>query len=134
MTFIPSLSQIQLEILRVAKLSSGEMLNLSLEAPIEQDEGPPSAHPQFVQELVDWGLIEVYFKHVHIGTSRFQQDSWAEYCADLSLPSIRAWELWRQEFISEQEGATHVLTPGERFGEFSEVWVEEMRFRAVQPS
>lgn len=134
MTFIPSLSQIQLEILRLAKQFSGDVLQLSLEIPMAQDEGPPSANPQFVQELIDLGLIEVHFKQVYIGTSRFQQDSWAEYCADLNLPSIRAWELWRQAFIAEQEGATHVLAPGEGFGEFSEVWVEEMRFRAVQPT
>ena len=134
MVCIPSLSLIQLEILKLAKQHSGELLHLSFETPILKDEGPPSGSPQFFQELVDLDLIEILFKQVYIGTSGYQKDSWDEYCADLNLPSLRAWDLWRQAFITGQEGVTHVLAPGERFGEFSEVWVEEMRFRAVQPS
>lgn len=134
MIFIPSLSPIQLEILKLAKQHSGELLHVSFETPMLKDVGSPSGNPQFFQELVDLDLIEVHFKQTYIGTSNFQKDSWDEYCADLCLPSLRAWELWRQEFIAEQEGATHVFSPGEGFGEFSEVWIEETRFRAVQPS
>lgn len=133
MRCIPSFSQVQLEILRLAKQHSGELLHLSFETPVLKDDEPPSGNPQFFQELLDLDLIEVHFKQVYIDLSNFQKDSWAEYCADLSLPSIRAWELWRQAFIAEQEGVAYDLTPGERFGEFSEVWIEEMRFRAVQP-
>lgn len=134
MACIPSLSKVQLEILRLAKQHSGEILHLSFETPMLKDEGPPSGNPHFFQALIDLDLIEIHFKQVYIGISNFQKDSWVEYCADLNLPSLRAWELWRQAFIEEQEGVTHVLEPGERFEEFSEVWVEEMRFRAVQPS
>lgn len=133
MVSIPSLSQAQLEILRIAKEHSGEILHLSFETPMLKEDGPPSGNPQFFQELIDLDLIEIHFKQVYIGTSKFQKDSWAEYCAALDLPSLRAWELWRRAFISEQRGVTHVLEPGEGFGEFSEVWVEEMRFRAVHP-
>lgn len=88
MDVTPSLSQMQLEILRIAKQSPDEILNLSFETPKLTNEEPPPGNPKLVQELVDLGLIEVYFKQSHLGTSRFQKDSWAEYCADLDLPSI----------------------------------------------
>ena len=133
MICIPSLSPIQLEILMIAKQNPGEVIHLSFETPMFDSEGPPPGNPQLVQELIDWGLIEVHFKHVHASAFRSQRESWAEYCSDLSLPSIRAWELWRQAFIEEQVDVAHDLTPGEGFGEFSEVWVEEFRYQAVRP-
>ncbi|MGR3280766.1 hypothetical protein ACSYAD_37550, partial [Acaryochloris marina NIES-2412] len=67
------------------------------------------------QKLVDFGLIEVESKQVLSGPSLFQKDSWYEYCGDLELPSIRAWELWREEFIASLDESTQVLVPGEGF-------------------
>ncbi|NJM68672.1 MAG: hypothetical protein HC851_24915 [Acaryochloris sp. RU_4_1] len=134
MTSIPSLSRVQLEILRIAKQHSGEMLHLSFESPIFDNGEPPIGYPSLLQELIDLGYIEVQFNQLLSDSSRFQRDSWQEYCANLELPSIRAWELWRQEFIASQEGSTHVLLPGEDFEDFSDAWIQEIRLRAAQPS
>lgn len=134
MISIPSLSQTQLGLLRAAKKFSGETVRFCYEIPITNPRKPPIKHPPFIQKLVDLGLIEVEFKQVLSGPSLFQQDSWAEYCADLELPSIRAWELWREEFIASLHETTHVLIPGEDFEEFSDVWIQEIRFHATHPS
>lgn len=131
---IPTLSTIQLEILRVTKQYSGEPLQLAFELPIAEAYRPPIGNPDMIQDLVDLGLIEVQLNRVIKDSSRFQRDCWHEYCAKLELPSIRAWELWREEFIASQEGSTHILAPGEDFENFSEVWIQEMRLRAVQPN
>lgn len=123
-----------MEILRLAKQRSGKAVILSLETAMISEDKPPSGNPKLFQELIDLGLVEVHFKHVFREKSRWQMDSWARYCKGLELPSIRAWELWRQAFIAEQEEMGCVLVPGERFEEFSDVWVEEIRFQATQPS
>lgn len=134
MSSIPTLNKNQLEILRIAKRSSRKAVILSLETAMISEEKPPLGNPKLFQELIDLGLIEVHFKHVFRGQSRWQMDSWSKYCADLNLPSIRAWELWRKEFIAEQEDMGIVLIPGEEFEDFSEVWIEEIRFQAVNPA
>ena len=133
MTCIPSLTQVQLEILRLAKEHSGETLRLSFESPMMGHEEPPIDNPPLIQEMVDLGLVEVQKSRVYSSTSRFQRDCWFEYCSDLELPSIYAWELWREEFIASQDGSTTLITPGEEFEDFSYVWVQEMIFQAVQP-
>ena len=99
------------------------------ETPLTDPKNPP-----FIQKLVDFGLIEVEFKRVLIGASLFQKDSWHEYCANLEMPSIRAWELWRKEFIARQKEAPHILVPGEGFEEFSNVWNQTISFHATQLS
>lgn len=134
MTFIPSLTPYQLEILRTAKQCSGKTVRLCYEIPITSLRKPPYKYPSFIQKLVEFGLIEIQSKQVTRGLSLFQKDSWHEYCADLELPSIRAWELWRKEFIVSQQNLTHVLTPGEGFEDFSEVWMQEIKIQAIQPS
>lgn len=133
MPHIPSLTQVQLEILRLAKENDGETLQLAFESPVMGQGEPPSHHPPLMQEMIDLGLLEVQSSRVYCDTSRFQRDCWFEYCANLELPSIYAWELWRKEFIENQEGSTILITPGEDFEDFSYVWVQEMIFRAVQP-
>ncbi|NJM67023.1 MAG: hypothetical protein HC851_15810 [Acaryochloris sp. RU_4_1] len=134
MTCIPSLSQFQLEILRLAKKYSGKAIHLSFETPIIENGEPPIRYPSLLQQLIDCGYIEVKIKRIRRETSRFQRDSWADFCSGLALPSIRAWELWRQKFIATQEGLPQVLLPGEGFEDFSDAWVQEIRLRAVQPS
>lgn len=132
MSYIPTLNKVQLEILRLAKQRSGKAVILSLETAMISEDKPPSRNPKLFQKLIDLGLVEVHFKHVFQEKSRWQMDSWASYCDDLELPSIRAWELWRQAFIAEQEDMDCALIPGEGFEEFSDVWVEEIRFQATQ--
>ena len=134
MASIPSLTQTQLEILRLAKEHSGEILHLSFELPIFIDEGPPTRTLDLIQDLIDFGLLEVQFRQVISGPSQFQKDSWHAFCANLEIPPIHAWELWRNEFIASQEGAAYILTPGKEFEDFSNVWIEELRFQATQPS
>lgn len=134
MVSIPSLTQAQLEILRIAKEHSGEILHLSFEFPILINEGPPTRTIDLIQDLIDLGLIEIQFRQVLSGPSQFQKDSWYAYYINLELPPIRAWELWRDEFIASQEGSAYIFTPGEEFEDFSDVWIEEVRFQATQPS
>ena len=133
MISIPSLTQTQLALLRAAKKYSGKTVRLCYETPIINPRKPPIKHPPFIQKLVDFGLIEVESRQVLSGPSLLEKDSWYEYCADLKLPSIRAWELWREEFIARQKEAPHVLIPGEGFEEFSDVWIQEINFHATQP-
>ena len=134
MISIPSLTQTQLALLRVAKKSSGKTIQLCYETPITNFRKPPFKNPPFIQKLVDFGLIEVECKQVLNGPSLFQKDSWQEYCADIELPSIRAWELWREEFIANLHESTYVLVPGEDFEDFSNVWIQTISFHATQPS
>ena len=133
MISIPSLTLTQLALLRTAKKYSGKSVRLCYETPFTNLQNPPIKNPTFIQKLVDCGLIEVEFKQVLNGPSLFQKDSWHEYCADLELPSIRAWELWREKFIANLHETTHVLEPGEGFEEFSNVWIQEINFHATQP-
>ncbi|ABW32221.1 hypothetical protein [Acaryochloris marina] len=133
MITIPSLTQALLELLRTAKKYSGKTVRICYETPITDPRKPPIKTPPFIQKLVDCGLIEVESKQVLSGPSLFERDSWYEYCADLELPSIRAWKLWRKEFIASQQEAPHVLLPGEGFEEFSDVWIQEINFHATQP-
>lgn len=133
MISIPSLTQTQLALLRAAKKYSGKTVRLCYETPITNPRKPPIKHPPFIQKLVDFGLIEVESRQVLSGPSLLEKDSWYEYCADLELPSIRAWELWREEFIAKQKEAPHILIPGESFEEFSDVWIQEINFHATQP-
>lgn len=132
MISIPSLTQAQLELLRTAKKYSGKTVRICYETPIINPRKPPIKTPPFIQKLVDCGLIEVESKQVLSGPSLFEKDSWYEYCADLELPSIRAWELWRKEFIANQQEAPHVLLPGKNFEEFSNVWIQEISFHTTQ--
>ncbi|KAI9129644.1 hypothetical protein [Acaryochloris sp. CCMEE 5410] len=132
MISIPSLTQTQLALLRAAKKYSGKTVRLCYETPITNPRKPPIKHPPFIQKLVDFGLIEVESRQVLSGPSLLEKDSWNEYCADLELPSIRAWELWREEFIAKQKEAPHILIPGESFEEFSDVWIQEINFHATQ--
>ncbi len=134
MVLIPTLTQVQLEILRLAKENAGETLRLSFESPMMGHGEPPIVHPSLIQEMVDLGLVEVQKSRIHCDISQFQRQCWFEYCSDLELPSIYAWELWREEFIASQDGSTTLITPGEEFEDFSYVWVQEMTFQAVQPS
>ncbi|KAI9129373.1 hypothetical protein [Acaryochloris sp. CCMEE 5410] len=133
MVLIPSLTQVQLEILRLAKENPDETLQLSFESPVMGNGEPPTHNPLLIQEMIDLGLVEVQQSCVHCGISQFQQQCWLEYCSDLELPSIYAWELWRKEFIASQDGSATLISPGEEFEDFSYVWVQEMEFRAVQP-
>ncbi|KAI9129835.1 hypothetical protein [Acaryochloris sp. CCMEE 5410] len=133
MISIPSLTQTQLALLRTAKKYPGMTVRLCYETPITDLRKPPFKNPPFIQKLVDFGLIEVEFKQVLNGPSLFQKDSWHEYCADLELPSIRAWELWREAFIATLHESTHVLVPGENFEDFTNVWIQEISFHATQP-
>ncbi|UJB72721.1 hypothetical protein HRE53_27930 (plasmid) [Acaryochloris sp. 'Moss Beach'] len=133
MVHIPSLTQVQLEILRLAKENPGETLQLSFESPVMGDGEPRAKNPSLIQEMIDFGLVEIQKSRVYCEISRFQRECWFEYCADIELPSIYAWELWRKEFINSQEGSTTLITPGEEFEDFSYVWVQEMEFQAVQP-
>ena len=132
MVCIPSLTQVQLEVLRLAKEHSGKKLQLSFESPVMGQGEPPNGNLLLIQEMIDLGLVEVQENRVYCDTSRFQQESWDEYCSSLELPSIYVWELWREEFIASQEGSTALITPGEEFEDFSYVWVQEMEFWAVQ--
>ena len=133
MVHIPSLTQVQLEILRLAKEHPGESLQLSFESPVMGHGEPPIANPPLIQEMIDLGLVEVHKSRAYSDISKFQRDCWFEYCSDLELPSIHAWELWREDFIASQDGLATLITPGEEFEDFSYVWVQEMEFRAVQP-
>lgn len=133
MISIPSLTQTQLALLRAAKKYSGKTVRLCYETPITNPRKPPIKHPPFIQKLVDFGLIEVESKQVLSGPSLFQKDSWYEYCGDLELPSIRVWELWREEFIASLDESTQVLVPGEGFEDFSNVWIQEISFHATHP-
>lgn len=119
MVCIPSLSPIQLEILRLAKERSGRTIRLSYEMPMIDEGDPPTEYPAFIQGLIDVELLEVKFKKLRCDTSQLQRDSWRQYSADLELPSIYAWELWRDKFISRQKGLKHIVTPGEEFEHFS---------------
>ncbi|BDM83239.1 hypothetical protein [Acaryochloris marina] len=134
MISIPSLTQTQLALLRAAKKYSGKTVRLCYETPIANPRKPPIKHPPFIQKLVDFELIEVESRQVLCGPSLLQKDSWYEYCGDLELPSIWAWELWREEFIARQKEAPYVLIPGEGFEEFSDVWIQEISYHATQPS
>lgn len=134
MISIPSLTQTQLALLRTAKKHPENTVRLYYETPIINHRKPPFKNPPFIQKLVNLGLIEVEFKRVLNGPSLLEKDSWYEYCADLELPSIRAWELWREEFIARQKEAPNILIPGEGFEGFSDVWIQEINYHAVQTS
>ena len=134
MISIPSLTQTQLALLRTAKKHPEKTVRLYYETPITNHRKPPFKNPPFIQKLVDSGLIEVEFKRVLSGPSLLEKESWYEYCTDLAIPSIRAWELWREEFIARQKEAPNILMPGEGFEEFSDVWIQEINFHATQPS
>lgn len=134
MVYIPSLTQTQLRILRIVKKYPDKAVRLSYEIPVICYGDEPIGYPAFLQKLIDLGLVEVYSRQVCCDSSRYQRDSWNKYSADLELPSIYAWELWRDKYIARQKGSQHVLTPGEEFEHFSDVWIQEIRIQAVQPS
>lgn len=134
MTFIPSLTQTQLRIFRLAKKYPDKAVRLSYEIPVICYGDEPIGYPAFLQNLINLGLVEVYSRQVRCDSSRYQRDSWNKYSADLDLPSIYAWELWRDKYIAGQKGSRHILIPGEEFEHFSNVWIQEIRVQAVQPS
>ncbi|MGR3279617.1 hypothetical protein ACSYAD_31630 [Acaryochloris marina NIES-2412] len=134
MVYIPSLTQTQLRILRIVKKYPDKAVRLSYEIPVICYGDEPIGYPAFLQKLIDLGLVEVCSKRVRYDSSRYQRDSWNKYSEDLEMPSIRAWELWRDKYIARQEGSKHILMPGEEFEHFSGVWIQEIGLRAIQPS
>ena len=134
MVYIPSLTQIQLRILRLTKKYPDKVVRLSYEIPIVGIGDEPIGYPVFLQELVDLDLVQIVSSQVHFDSSRYQQDSWKKFTADLEMPSIYAWELWREKYIAIQKGSQHILMPGEEFEHFSDVWIQEIGVRAIQPS
>ncbi|MGR3279252.1 hypothetical protein ACSYAD_29740 [Acaryochloris marina NIES-2412] len=134
MVYIPSLTQTQLRILRLAKKYPDKAVRLSYEIPIICNGDEPIGYPAFLQKLIGLGLVEVYSKQVRYDSSRYQRDSWNKYCSDLALPSIYAWDLWRDKYIAKQNGSRYILIPGEEFEHFSNVWIQEIEVRAIQPS
>ncbi|WP_299491763.1 hypothetical protein [Acaryochloris sp. IP29b_bin.137] len=135
MTQIPSLTQQQLELLRIAKKNSVEELRLSYEFPVLDDDEPPIGHPPFIQELIDHHFIQVQVKGTSLRASEFQQENWTEYCDEIDYPTQADWDRWRQRFISQLgEGFESLMMPGKRLGQFTKVWIREISLRAVQPS
>ncbi|WP_299414620.1 hypothetical protein [Acaryochloris sp. IP29b_bin.148] len=135
MTQIPSLTQQQLELLRLAKKNSVEELRLSYEFPVLDDDEPPSGHPLFIQELIDHHFIQVQMQGTALGASEFQQESWTEYCEEIDYPSQADWDRWRQGFIAQlSEGFESLMIPEKILGQFTKVWIREISLRAVQPS
>lgn len=135
MTHIPSLTQQQLELLRLAKKNSVEELQLTYEFPVVDSNEPPIGHPPFIQGLIDIHLIQVREKETSMLVSEFQQSSWTEFCEDLDYPTQADWDRWRRGFIIQLgEGFEQLMTPGKGFGQFTKVWVREIRLQATQPS
>lgn len=135
MTQIPSLTQQQLELLRLAKKNSVEKLQLSYEFPVVDSSEPPNGHPPFIQELIDVHLIQVREIETSMLPSEFQQSSWTEFCEDLDYPNQSDWDRWRRGFIVQLgEGVEQLMTPGEGFRQFTKVWIREIRLQATQPS
>lgn len=133
MVYIPSLTQIQLRILRLTKKYPDKMVRLSYEIPIIVIGDEPIGYPIFLQKLIDLGLVKVCSSQIHCDSSRYQRNSWKKFSADLELPSVYAWELWRDKYIDEQKGSRHILIPGEEFEHFSDVWIQEIGVQAIQP-
>ncbi len=135
MTHIPTLTHQQLELLRLAKKHSVKEIQLSYEFPVIDDSEPPMGHPPFIQELIDDHLIEVQVKGTSLDASEFQQESWTEFCSGKEHPTQAEWNQWRQGFIAQlEEGFEYLMTPGNGFEEFSQVWKREISLQAVQPS
>lgn len=134
MAYIPSLTQIQFRILRLVKKYPDKMVRLSYEIPIISIGDEPIGYPAFLQKLIDLDLVQVCSSQIHCDSSRCQRDSWKKFSADLELLSIYAWELWRDKYIARQQGSRHILIPGEKFEYFSDVWIQEIEVRAIQPS
>lgn len=135
MTHIPSLTHQQLELLRVAKKHSDDNIHLSYESTCAEDSRPLIEHPQFIQELIDANLIQVQSHGMHVKASEFQKESWAKFCDQIKHPLQSDWELWRRRFINKhKEVVSPAMLPGERFEEFSQVWVREISIQATQPS
>ncbi|QUY45988.1 hypothetical protein HRE53_27915 (plasmid) [Acaryochloris sp. 'Moss Beach'] len=136
MIHIPSLTHEQLELLRLTKKDSVEELQLFYEFPIVDDNNkPPIVHPSLIQELIDNHLIQVREIEASMLASEFQQLNWSEYCEDLDYPTQVDWDQWRQGFIAQLgEGVEQLMNPGKGLGQFTKVWIREIRVRAVQPS
>ncbi|WP_299411809.1 hypothetical protein [Acaryochloris sp. IP29b_bin.148] len=124
MTQIPSLTQQQLELLRLAKKDTVAELRLSYEFPVLDDNVPSGGHPPFIQELIDHHFIQVQVKETVIRASEFQQENWTEFCDEIDYPSQADWDRWRQGFISQLgEGFESLMTPGKGLGQFTKVWI-----------
>ncbi|ABW33318.1 hypothetical protein [Acaryochloris marina] len=135
MVHIPNLTQQQLELLRIAKKHSVEELQLSYEFPVVDSSELRNGHPPFIQELIDLHLIQVREVETSMLASAFQQSSWAEFCEDLDYPTQADWDRWRKRFIAQLgEGIEQLMTPGKELGQFTKVWIREIRLQAVQPS
>lgn len=133
MVYVPSLTLIQLKILRLAKKYPDKIVRLSYELPMIGIGDEPIGYPAFLQNLIDLDLVEVCFSQIYCDSSRYQRDSWRKYSSDLELPSIYAWKLWRDRYIAKQKESRHVLKPGEEFEHFSDVWIQEIGVQAIQP-
>lgn len=135
MTQIPSLTQQQLTLLRVAKKHSVREIRLVYEFPVIDDQEPPNSHPSFIQGLIDAHLIQVQVNSTILSASAFQQTNWTEYSKGIDDPTQEDWDRWRDRFIAQQEeGFDQLMTPGVGFGEFSKVWIREIGLQATQPS
>lgn len=134
MICIPSLSLKQLAILRLTKKHLGKTIQLYCEMPILNNGEFPTGYTSLIQNLIDLDLIEVKSRQMRCDFSRFQKKSWAEFNADLEYPSIIAWELWRDKFISRHKGSGGIARPGKEFEDFSYVWIQEIGVRAIQSS
>lgn len=135
MIHIPSLTHQQLELLRLTKKDSVEELQLFYEFPVIDNSGPPISHPLLIQELIDIHLIQVREIETSVLVSEFQQLNWTEYCEDLDYPTQVDWDRWRQTVIAQLgEGVEQLMSPGKGLGQFTKVWIREIRVRAVQPS
>lgn len=135
MAHIPSLTQDQLELLRLAKKDEVEELRLSYEFPVIDHRNPPIGHPSFVQGLIDARLIQVKVQGTSLSASEFQQESWAEFSKDLDSPTQVDWDQWRQGLIAQQDvELDYLMTPGNVLEEFSTVWIREISLKAIQPS
>lgn len=100
MTHIPSLTQQQLELLRLAKKHSNEDIQLSYESTCVEANKPEIDHPPFIQELIDAHLIQVQSQGIRVKASEFQKESWAKFCDGIGPPTQSDWELWRRRFIT----------------------------------
>lgn len=134
MISIPSLSQEQLELLRLAKQHSVEELELAYESPVTDAFIPPKGHPAFIKGLIDAGLITVKSKGTFLRASGFQQESWAEFCEDIDHPTQEHWDQWRNAFISSnKEEMDSLMHPGQSFKHFRNVWIRKIGIQVVQP-
>ena len=134
MVFIPSLSLIQLAILRFAKQYPGETIQLLYEIPIVNAGGSTIGYTSAIQQLIDLDLIEVKSTHMYCDFSRIQKKSWARFIAELKYPSICAWEIWRDKYIARRKRSKRVAIPGKGYEDFSYVWIREVGVQATQPS